>query len=244
MTTAELTEPELPKPESVAAATGDHMLSERVYQSILRSVARGDLQGGEKLRIEELARTLNVSPTPVREALSRLETTGLVVHPPHRGFRVAPPLSSNQFDRLMDGRELIEVGAAGLAIEHGNAALPSLLQEALDAQEAAVAAFQTEDKTNLDRAWAVIDADMAFHQVIFESTDNPFVRLMADSLAGQSHRIRQSTTHGVSDALEALIEHAAIVRAAQFGDRQAVESAMRMHMRLVRVRGHRDIGTE
>jgi DNA-binding GntR family transcriptional regulator len=179
----------------------------------------------------------------VREGLSRLEATGLVVHVPRRGFRVAPPLTAEQFDRLMDAREILEVGAAGLAVAEGDPEFPTSLQAALAAQDAAVSAFDAAS-SDLDSAWAVIDADIAFHHVIIDKTSNPFVPLMTESLNGQSHRVRQSAEHGVSDALEALTEHAAILRAAQSGDRAAVESAMRMHMRLVRIRGHRDITSD
>jgi DNA-binding GntR family transcriptional regulator len=219
----------------------EQMLSEQVYRSIMRSVARGDLHRGSRLRIEELARSLNVSPTPVREALSRLEATGLVVHPPNRGFRIAEPLSGHQFDRLMDARELIEVGAAGLAVAAADTDFPGALRLALSEQRQAVGAFQRHERADEDAAWAVIDADLAFHHVILKHTDNSFAQLMAESLSGQSYRVRQSAEHGVSDAFEALTEHEAIVRAVESGDRAAVEAAMRLHMRLVRTRGHRDI---
>jgi len=217
-------------------------LSERVYSSILRGIALGDMQRGARLRIEALAEQLGVSPTPVREALSRLESTGLVVHPPNRGFRIAPRLTADQFDRLMDARELIEVGAVGLAAAEPATSFATALRVSLNAQEAAVQ--RLHNVANPDEAWAVIDADLEFHRVVLAHTNNPFVKLMAHSLSGQSHRVRQSAEHGVSDVLEALAEHAAIARAVESGDRQAAESAMRMHMRLVRVRGHLDIESE
>ncbi len=237
------------------------MLSERVYRSIMRSVGRGQLTRGTPLRIEELARRLNVSPTPVREGLTRLEATGLVVHEPRKGFRVAPPLTAEQFEKLMDAREVLEVGAAGLAAASGDHGFAAALRQAFAVQQEAVDAFAAAsgdqasgdqafdgqaDDTDADDdvAWVVIDADLAFHHVIFARTHNPFVGLMADALNGQSHRVRQSAEHGVSDSTEALTEHAAIVRAAESGDRQAVESAMRMHLRLVRARARRDLEAE
>ena len=221
-------------------------LSERVYNSILRGIARGDMQRGARLRIEALAEQLGVSPTPVREALSRLETTGLVVHPPNRGFRIAPRLTAEQFDRLMDARELIEVGAIGLAAQEHDPVFASELQQSLEEQERAVEQLRStpERDADPDAAWAVIDADLEFHRIILDHTNNPFVRLMAHSLSGQSHRVRQSAEHGASDVVEALAEHASIVRAVASGDRQAAESAMRMHMRLVRVRGRLDIDSD
>lgn len=234
-----------PAPPLALLAEGNEdstrMLSEQVYRSIMRLVGRGQLGRGTPLRIEELARMLNVSPTPVREGLSRLEATGLVVHEPRKGFRVAPPLTAEQFDKLMDARELLEVGAATLAGGSGDVGFPAALRHALVTQQSAVDAFVAASELGHpsdDVTWAVIDADLAFHHVIFARTHNPFVGLMADALNGQSHRVRQSAEHGVSDSQEALTEHAAIVRAAESGDRLAVESAMRMHLRLVRARAN------
>jgi DNA-binding GntR family transcriptional regulator len=221
-----------------------HMLSERVYRSILRLVHRGQLKGGAPLRIEELSRILNVSPTPVREGLARLAATGLVIHEPRKGFRVAPPLTSDQFELLMDARELLEVGASGLALATGSPDFAPALRKALQTQEAAAKAFHDPVNGNTDREeaeWAVIDADLAFHHVLFEFTGNPFIGVMADSLNGQSHRLRQQADRGVSDALEAVAEHTAILRAAESGDRGAIESAMRMHLRLVRARARHDL---
>lgn len=223
------------------------MLSDQVYRSIIRLVTRGQLHRGAALRIEELSRILNVSPTPVREGLARLQATGLVVHEARKGFRVAPPLTADQFERLMDARELLEVGAVGLAAAHGGETFAAAIEHALGIQQDAVDRYHRlhgDGQDAEDAAWAVIDADLAFHRVIFDSTDNAFVRLMADTLNGQSHRARQSAEHGISDDTEAVTEHAAIVRAARTGDPQAVESAMRMHLRLVRVRARADLDTE
>jgi DNA-binding GntR family transcriptional regulator len=225
-----------------------HMLSERVYRSILRLVHRGQLKGGAPLRIEELSRILNVSPTPVREGLARLAATGLVIHEPRKGFRVAPPLTGDQFELLMDARELLEVGASGLALATGSPDFVPSLRKALQVQEAAAVAFSgpsggaaADPLADREEAeWAVIDADLAFHHVLFEHTGNPFIGVMADSLNGQSHRLRQQADRGVSDALEAVAEHTAILRAAESGDRGAIESAMRMHLRLVRARARAD----
>lgn len=225
------------------ATDATHMLSERVYRSILRLLRRGQLRGGAPLRIEELSRILNVSPTPVREGLARLAATGLVIHEPRKGFRVAEPLTGEQFELLMDARELLEVGAAGLALAIDDPAFVPALRQALRTQEAAVRTFHDPALAAdvEDAEWAVIDADLAFHHVLFEFTRNPFVSIMADSLNGQSHRLRQQADRGVEDALEAVSEHTAIVRAAESGDRAAIESAMRMHLRLVRARARHDI---
>lgn len=233
-------------PEEGASLSGDtYMLSERVYRAIIRLVMRGELSRGAPLRIEELSRILNVSPTPVREGLTRLEAIGLVVHEPRKGFRVSPPLTGERLERLLDARELLEVGAVSLALVGGGLKFPQALRSALHAQEAAVSAYhhgtQTSPEEERDASWAVIEADLAFHGVIFDFTDNPFVRIMADSLHGHAHHVRQTPNRRLSDDLEVVTEHAVIVRAAESGDRAAIESAMRMHLRFVRKRAREEI---
>jgi DNA-binding GntR family transcriptional regulator len=72
-------------------------MTERVYvskgdvvtDSLREMITRGDLAPGELLRQRSIAEQFNVSPTPVREALRRLESEGLVSHDVHRGARVA-----------------------------------------------------------------------------------------------------------------------------------------------------------
>ncbi|WP_382309392.1 FCD domain-containing protein [Herbiconiux sp. UC225_62] len=89
-------------------------------------------------------------------------------------------------------------------------------------------------------AWAVIDADLHFHRVIFQFTNNTYIKAMADALNGQSHRARQSAEQGISDDLEALNEHAAIAKAAHSGYPQIVEAAVKNHIDLVRQRARTD----
>jgi DNA-binding GntR family transcriptional regulator len=226
-----------------AASTDTLMLSERVYRAILELVMRGQLRRGAPLRIEELSRLLQVSPTPVREGLARLEATGLVVHERRKGFRIAPPLTLDQLEHLMDARELLEVGAAGFASAAGGPKFVEALDAALARQRTAVMRFHaSQDGLDLgrDAAWAVIESDLEFHRVILEHTDNPYVGLMAAAILGQFHRVRQNAEKGVSDDFEALNEHDTIVSAAHTGDVSLVQNAMRFHIGRVRARADLD----
>lgn len=65
---------------------------------------------GKPLGIDGLAQQLDVSPTPVREALVQLESTAMVTRTALRGYRVAPLLSGRQLTDLFDARLLLEVG--------------------------------------------------------------------------------------------------------------------------------------
>src|SRR5690606_5880841 len=66
-------------------------LRDRVYDLILEMLLEGDVEPGSRLSIDTLAKQLDVSPTPVREAMVQLERTGLVTREVLKGYRVAPP---------------------------------------------------------------------------------------------------------------------------------------------------------
>src|SRR4051812_10810655 len=71
-----------------------------------------EMAPGDRLNIDALARQLAVSPTPVREALARLESDGLVRKRPLIGYTVAPVLTRQEFEELYDMRLILETAAA------------------------------------------------------------------------------------------------------------------------------------
>ena len=64
-------------------------MAEAAAAELQEAILAGELEPGAPLRLEDLARSLGMSISPVREAVRRLETLGLAVHVPHRGARVA-----------------------------------------------------------------------------------------------------------------------------------------------------------
>ena len=87
--------------------TENRTLAERAFSEIHESIVSGRYGPGYHLRIEELAETLQISPTPIREALHRLESLGLAEKIPHRGSRVSD----------LNPTDLIDVYEARLALE-------------------------------------------------------------------------------------------------------------------------------
>ena len=221
------------------------VLSERVYRAVLQMLAQGSLRRGAALRIGVLSRALAVSPTPVREALARLAASGLIAHEARKGYRIAPPLTREQLTELMDARRLIEVGAIGHACRNGGSAFGAELAAALEAQSAAVEALNAAKPA--DRAkqvaleWRILEADLHFHQVIFDHTHNQFIRVMADALRAQLYRVRQSAEQGLDDAALALDEHRMILSAVATGDPAQAEQAMKRHIDLVESRSAADL---
>jgi DNA-binding GntR family transcriptional regulator len=98
------------------AQAAPRTLSGRAYTHLHDAIIRGRLAPGERLRIEDLALSLKLSPTPIREALYRLELVGLANHEPHRGARVTE-LSSDDLQELYETRLALETLAIRKAAE-------------------------------------------------------------------------------------------------------------------------------
>ena len=91
------------------------VLADHVYEELLASLMDGRLEPGAAVSIDGTARELDVSPTPVREALARLEHTGMVRRVALKGYRVAPVFTREDFAELMEARLAIEPVNARLA---------------------------------------------------------------------------------------------------------------------------------
>lgn len=98
-----------------------HMSSrtETVYQQIYEEIISGQLTPGQKIPIAELAKKYGVGLSPVREALSQLIATDLVIAVAQKGFIVAP-ISVDDMNDIYDTRSYIEQIALALSIEIGN----------------------------------------------------------------------------------------------------------------------------
>jgi DNA-binding GntR family transcriptional regulator len=159
----------------------------------------------------------------------------------HKGYRIAPPISDAQLEALYDARLVLEVGATELAARNAATVVP-LLTAALDEQrkiaqrieEGAAAGGVTFD---LVREYFTVDWE--FHRQIFQSTNNPFLIDMSESISTRIHRMRQSVDTGVRDTMDALAEHGRIAAAFEEGAEAAGE-AMRDHIERVRIRSRSD----
>lgn len=213
-------------------------LREQVYDAVLRMLLEGRVTSGERLSIEDVARTLDVSPTPVREAFVMLERTGLVSRVAQRGYRVAPPLNENQLKELFEARLLLEVEAARLAHNRRDAIAAELtrITEDHDAHAAKIIQFGLESAVPIEVTQAYFTSDAAFHKAIFQHAGNRYLMEMYDSLGALTHRMRQTATRGPEDVREASREHHAIVEAYANDDPAVVANAMREHIENVRAR--------
>src|SRR5437764_3358648 len=103
------------------------ILADGVYEAIKSLIMDQRIEPGAKINMDSLARELQVSPTPVREALARLESDGLVTKRPLAGYTAASLLDAAGVDELFELRLLLEPAAARWAAQAiDNAALAEL----------------------------------------------------------------------------------------------------------------------
>lgn len=216
-------------------------LRDHVHERILELLLSGGLEPGTRLGIDTIARELDVSPTPVREAMVQLERTGLVTREALKGYRVAPPLGAEQLAELFDARLMLETTATRMA----SPATDELLEDLRAAQRrharagAAVAAALAEGRVDPALTAEYFAADTEFHDVVLHHSRNRYLRQMSETLGAQVHRMRQTALQGVTDVEEAVAEHAALVEAFASGDADTPVAAMHRHLDNVRERSLR-----
>jgi DNA-binding GntR family transcriptional regulator len=199
-------------------------LGEDVYETVKTLVVEHTLAPGDRVNIDALARDLEVSPTPVREALARLESDGLVCKRPLVGYTVSPLLTRQQFTDMFDMRLVLEGTAARWAAERASTAI----REAIVAESGRAAPVEAPG-TEGRRSHATFTAlDARFHDLIADAADNPLLRDGIARLHAHLHIHRlyfpYAQTGTTSD------EHQHIAAAIQAADPDAAEAAMHAHL--------------
>lgn len=134
---------------------------DEVYKTLLDAISDGTLPPGSRVKQEDIAEQLNVSRSPVLQALRLLKKDGLLEEAPGRGL-VVVRLDPVRIGHLYHVRGALDALAARLAAEH-RAELPPAL---IETGRAAAAGSDVK---------AMIDADEAFHHAIYEASGNPLI---------------------------------------------------------------------
>ncbi|MGW3887805.1 GntR family transcriptional regulator [Micromonospora chokoriensis] len=203
-------------------------LADDVYESIKTLVMDHILPPGERVNIDALARELDVSPTPVREALARLEADGLVRKRPLSGYTTTPLLTRAEFDDLFEVRLLLEGATAGRAAAHAST------EERQRISTEAAASIDVEAGDGYRRHAAFTALDATFHDLIAEVAGSPLLR---DSITRlHSHLHLHRLYFPVTGAPDTNTEHQRIATAIAAGDSDAATEAMRAHLIAARER--------
>lgn len=202
------------------------MLADEVYAVLQQAILDGTIPPDARVNAGELARRFVVSPTPVREALARLESDGLVEKHPLKGYRTTELLDRGQLIDLFELRLLLEPGTAGhAATRRSKDDTEALRSEIVIARQA----------VGKDDAYAVLSQhDVRLHDRVFRAARNETARAAYARTHCHLHTFRLSYTG--SYVANTVDEHAVIVDAIAVGDAAAAESAMRTHIEQSRAR--------
>lgn len=202
-------------------------LSERAYRDLRAAIVRCEYGPGERLRVEDLSRRLEVSSSPVREALNRLTEQGFVRSIDHRGFRVAP-LTVADIRDLTRVRALIEVEALRDAMAHGDDAWESGIVAAghsLARIEERLAGQQVA----LDDEWS--DRHRTFHLAFYSACRSPLLLQLADELFDRAERYRRFSASRRSVDVQKHSEHERLMRKVLARDADAAVTHFLRHIR-------------
>ncbi|MBZ9814387.1 GntR family transcriptional regulator [Mesorhizobium sp. CA7] len=193
-----------------------------VYEAIFQQLMSLKIAPGSRITVDNLVRELDVSHTPIREALGRLEGEGLVIKTHLIGYRAAPQITRRRFDELYELRLLLEPAAAAKAAAGLDAARLAALQEAAGIMTRGEGRDERLRYSNFARQ------DAIFHDKIMEFAQNEIIRETLNHQHTHFHIFRLMYHSRVTE--EALDEHEAILSAFAAGDANAARTAMRVHI--------------
>ena len=196
-------------------------LVDEVAEVLREGIYAGRYAPGARLLQEELAAELDVSRTPLREALRILEREGLVAVEQNRGVRV---ISADEPMLLAayDLREVVDGLAARLATRNRVAALPRALRAIVERQRKAVSPWN---------AARYMIANVDFHRAIIEAAGNEYVAGQLPLVHMTARVFAPVARIGLERAELAIAEHRAIVEAIELGAEDDAERLARAHIR-------------
>lgn len=194
---------------------------EYAYNQIRQMLLRGELQAGQSLRQEDLAKIVGVSRLPIREALNRLTAEGLVTLRPRRGY-VVTSLNQDEIREIFELRMIVEEYAARLATEARTAADIEAVERPLVAMES----IEILDQEQLTR-WS--ECNRLFHARLFESSGRSHVcGVVAKLRDAVAPYIRMLIT-SPEQVEEARTQHRDIFEAFRDGDADRAGAFSRQH---------------
>ncbi|MCZ7423303.1 MULTISPECIES: GntR family transcriptional regulator [unclassified Micromonospora] len=205
-------------------------LGDQAYRQVRAAIAAGELAPGEKVTERGLAERLSISPTPVREALRRLESDGLIE-------RIGPRtvLVAEIRDAAIDDLAEVEVGLRGLvarfAARHATADQLDTLDEILDRADDLLILLKERRAQGLPterHLTALLDTMLEFNETVNACAHNPvLVRMLDQSRVFTRPQRRELLLERVAAddtfGLERYTSHRALVRALRAGDSAAAE---------------------
>lgn len=196
---------------------------EFAYRNLREAIMRCELAPGQRLVIDDIARRLQVSAMPVREALHLLQSEGLVVNVPHVGATAAPiaPRAVHEVFTILEGLEIVGTREAMARLREEDASELDTLLESMD-ETLRRGAYEP---------WSELNS--RFHVSISAITRMPLLRETTERVLARWDRVRRHFFEGVlvPRAETAQREHHELLAAMKAGDVATAEKVVRRHNR-------------
>jgi DNA-binding GntR family transcriptional regulator len=191
-------------------------LSTQIYAVLKEVIADHRFQPGSRLNVESIARELDVSRTPVWEAVRRLEQEGLVENIHNRGVFMSSLTAEKAVD-LYAVREVLEGMAARLAAARIDDSSLQKMAECLQRQREVI---ENED------IFAYSKLDFEFHATVYNACGNEWLKELLETI---KNKMRPLTLHMQPDFLKLIDHHAELLRALRGRDPEKAEREFRRH---------------
>ena len=207
-------------------------LREQAYQEIKNSILKNDLLPGETFSISSIAKLLNISDTPVREALAMLNTEGLIEYRPHKKVQVCN-ITELDVRQIYEVRRLLEPYAASLAVK-AIPKMPELREHAKKIRDKAKEiSLMPIEKINYKSSTEI---DLGLNEIFLMAAGKTFFGEIFSFVLGRSLRIRtfvEAVTKGKPSGLVHTInnEHLVIIKALLEKNRDKLCVAVGEHLR-------------
>lgn len=200
-------------------------LGDQVYDTLCERILDLEYEPSQRLVIDQLARELGVSGTPVRDALNRLAAERLIDFTPFRGFAVLPDPMPEEIERSFEARLAIEPFAARLGCER----VDDAGVDELRAIQSRISSHSYGRRSGSFSTFVRLNRE--FHDALVGTSGNPFLIGALRSLYHEALVARTMHGRGVPDLEQVNDEHRAIIEALARRDPGAVEAAVASHIR-------------
>ncbi|MDB5807293.1 MAG: transcriptional regulator, GntR family [Betaproteobacteria bacterium] len=212
-------------PKLALAVSGSETLATSLYDRIRAEVLAGKLEPARKLQIEFLCERYSAGQTPVREALNRLTSDGLVERREQRGFAVAP-VSIADLKEITKTRCWLEE----VALRESLANRSAVWEEALVlAHHRLMKMPRSSSSAGYEEnpAWEALHK--AFHNALIGACQSRWLIAFCEQLADQLYRYRQLAVHRTYPNRHERVEHQAIVDAVLADDADQAVKLLNKH---------------
>lgn len=199
-------------------------VTDAVYERLKTDIMSGVYRPGQRLMETEVAEKLEVSRTPVRDAMIRLEQDGLTTIKPHRGIYVRK-LSPKDVQDYYQLRAVLEGLGAKLATQNATKEDHDKLQHMLEDMHNIL-----ESHKNAKHFKEMATINNQFHQLIFDIADNQVLAQTRETLANTIALVRSTSWQNQQRIFETWQEHQEIVEAIVSKDAQLAQKKMEEHI--------------